>query len=108
MRFKIDENLPLEVSELICDFGFNAKSVFDQNIQGCNDDFLFSECLKEERILITSDLDFSSQIIFPFVSSSGIIILRLRRQDKLNILNIIKNLLPILSEKFVLRYPLDC
>jgi len=34
MQFKIDENLPIEIAELLINAGYDAKTVKDQQLQG--------------------------------------------------------------------------
>jgi len=39
MQFKIDENLPIEIAELLINAGHDAKTVNDQQLQGTKDPF---------------------------------------------------------------------
>jgi len=48
MKFKIDENLPLELTILLKEFGYDAKSVLDENLSGVTDEILINKC-KEEK-----------------------------------------------------------
>ena len=59
MKFKIDENLPIEVVKLLEDNGHDAGSVFEQNLSGTSDTRIAEVCQKEKRALITLDSDFS-------------------------------------------------
>ena len=96
MKFKIDENLPLEVTALLKDAGYDALSVLDQGLGGDHDDKIFEVCRKEQRILVTLDLDFSNVQAYPPAMGYGIIVLRLDRQDKNTVMDAIKQLLTIL------------
>ncbi|MES0489156.1 MAG: DUF5615 family PIN-like protein [Leptospirales bacterium] len=40
MKLKLDENLPIQVQQDLLQAGFDAHSVFDENIQGIDDDSL--------------------------------------------------------------------
>jgi len=40
MQFKIDENLPIEIAELLINAGNDAKTVNDQQLQGSRDPIL--------------------------------------------------------------------
>jgi predicted nuclease of predicted toxin-antitoxin system len=51
MRFKIDENLPVEIAEMLNNAGYDSKSVNDEGLQGVKDSFLIDICKKENRIL---------------------------------------------------------
>ena len=55
MKFKTDENLPLEVTNMIKRLGHDCLSVRDQNLGGCSDVELIEICNLEHRILVTLD-----------------------------------------------------
>jgi len=59
MKFKIDENLPECVKQLIMEHGYDYHSVYDEGIQGGADDELINICRAEKRHLLTLDFDFS-------------------------------------------------
>ena len=59
MQFKIDENLPIEIAEMLNDAGHDAKTVNNQQLQGARDHPLVNVCKSEHRALITLDTDFS-------------------------------------------------
>ena len=59
MKFKIDENLPVEIVKLLEDNGHNAVTVLEQNLGGKPDSHIGEVCQKEKRALITLDTDFS-------------------------------------------------
>ena len=82
MRFKIDENLPVEVVEQLTTSGHDAVSVVDQGLGGADDPDVAKICSSEDRCLITLDIDFSDIRTYPPGSHPGIIVFRLARQDK--------------------------
>jgi len=88
MKFKIDENTPLEVAELLRKAGYDSTTVPEQNLSGTSDASLAAICLKEERILVTLDNDFADIRTYPPDEFSGIMVMRLNRQDKLHVLEI--------------------
>lgn len=59
MRFKVDENLPVEVAELLRQAGYGAITVHDQGLGGEADAEIASICQEEERALVTLDTDFA-------------------------------------------------
>jgi predicted nuclease of predicted toxin-antitoxin system len=61
MQFKIDENLPIEIAELLINAGLNAKTLNDQQLQGTKDPVLIDVCRSEHRVLVTLDTDFSEK-----------------------------------------------
>ena len=86
MRFKVDENLPEEVAELLRLRGHDATTVLEQSLGGYADHHIAKVCQTERRTLITLDTDFSNVRVFPPNEFSGILVLRLRHQDKPSVL----------------------
>src|SRR3989304_6379146 len=89
MQFKIDENLPIEIAELLNDAGHDAKTVNNQQLQGAKDHLLVNVCKSEHRALITLDTDFSDIRAYAPEEFSGIIVLRVRTQAKSHIITVL-------------------
>lgn len=94
---KVDENLPTEASVLLQQAGHDALSVRDQQLSGAADSGIATVCQRERRALLTLDLDFADIRAYPPEDYSGIIVLRLARQDKRHVLDILGHLLPKLD-----------
>ena len=47
MKFKIDENLPIEISEILNNAGYDSKTVNDQKLQGSKDSVIIEICKNE-------------------------------------------------------------
>lgn len=88
MKFKIDENMPLEVAGLLRDAGYDAATVPEQNLAGTSDANLSAVCRQEERILVTLDNDFADIRTYPPGKSPGIMVMRLNRQDKSHVIEV--------------------
>ena len=97
VRFKTDENLPIEVVEQIKASGHDALSVVDQGPGGAPDPSIAQVCTAEDRVLVTLDTDFSDIRAYPPGSHPGIIVFRLARQDKQTVLDVTKRLLVALE-----------
>ena len=78
MKFKIDENLPVEFAKLLADFGHDADTVHDERLVGAPDSVVIVTCKTERRCLVTLDLDFSDMRAYPPSDLHGLIIFRLR------------------------------
>ena len=76
MKFKLDENLDPRAAAILQTAGHDAVTVADQSLQGAEDISVFEVCQREQRCLITLDLDFSNLLDFPPETSAGIVILR--------------------------------
>lgn len=96
LKFKIDENLPEEIVDILIAKNYDAISVRNEKLSGEVDEKIASVCLKESRVLVTLDKDFSDIRTYPPDVYPGIIVLRLKYQDKYYILNLFSKLL----EKF--------
>ncbi|HET90028.1 MAG TPA: hypothetical protein ENN99_04695 [Chloroflexi bacterium] len=99
MEFKIDENLPVEVADLLRQVGYDAATVLEQHLEGWSDSDIASMCQEEGRVLITLDLDFADIRAYPPAQFPGLIVLRLHKQDKFYVLEAIERLIPLLSSE---------
>ena len=59
MQFKIDENLPVDVADLLRQAGHDAATIWDQNLVGSRDQVIAEICQREKRCLITLDKHFA-------------------------------------------------
>ena len=65
MRFKIDENLPVEAADLLQAAGHEATTIHDEHLVGQPDPNVAQVCRDECRALVTLDLDFSDIRTYP-------------------------------------------
>ena len=82
MKFKTDENLPEEAAVTLRESGLDAETAWDEKLSGSDDDVIALRLRHEGRILLTLDLDFANIQAYPPQQHPGIIVLRLKRQDK--------------------------
>jgi len=76
LRVKLDENLGRSHVEVLRNAGYEADSVNDEGLSGMSDSALWEHVLKEGRLLVTLDTDFSDVRRFPLGSHPGILLLR--------------------------------
>ncbi|NHJ01893.1 MAG: hypothetical protein EAX86_07090 [Candidatus Heimdallarchaeota archaeon] len=94
MKFKIDETSPFSVKTLLESTGnHEVDSLYHEGKIGIEDKDLLQSCLKEERILITLDNDFSNDILHPRGTVYGIILLRPETQGKRAFLDLFEEFL---------------
>ncbi len=86
MKFKLDENFGSRIRILFQNQGFDVKTVFEQNLQGCPDQRLYEACINEKRCLVTLDLDFADITRFPSAKTCGIVVIRIPRHQSYNLL----------------------
>jgi predicted nuclease of predicted toxin-antitoxin system len=101
MKFKIDENLPIEVSRLLGQAGHDAVTVVAQELSGSPDADIASVCQSENRAPITLDTDFADIRLYPPAEYPGLIVLRLRSQAKPHVLEIVNHLTRLFQREVV-------
>jgi len=99
LKFKIDENLPAECTDLLRNAGFEADGVADEKLSGAHDAILFERCQADSRTLVTLDLGFANVQAYPPKTHSGIVVFRTKAQDKPTLIALLKRLLPLLAER---------
>ena len=99
MKFKVDENLPVEVGNLLEENGYDALTVLEQGLGGKADSHIAEVCKKERRALITLDTDFCDIRKYSPQDFYGLIVLRLKKQDKPYVLSVVNRLIKLLSKE---------
>jgi predicted nuclease of predicted toxin-antitoxin system len=99
MRFKIDENLPVEVAQRLVAASHDAPTILDQNMSGRPDQDVATICRTEQRALITLDTDFGDIRAYPPDQYFGLLVLRPARQDKATILSLIERIMPLFQSE---------
>ena len=99
MKFKIDENLPIEFVDLLITTGHKAMTVYEQHIQGKADPVIIDTCAREGYILVTLDLDFADIRAYPPTQYPGLMVFRVVRQDKRHLLEVFQRTLPVLMRE---------
>jgi predicted nuclease of predicted toxin-antitoxin system len=85
VKFKIDENLSPSLAGMFEAARHDAHSVVQQALGGQPDERIMDVCGREQRALITSDLDFSNILTYPPANYPGIIVFRLANQAHVTI-----------------------
>jgi predicted nuclease of predicted toxin-antitoxin system len=97
MRFKTDENLPVEVAEMLRQNQHDAVSVQDQQMAGKGDPQIARVCQTEGRALVTCDLDFADIRAYPPEDYHGIIVFRPAVQSVSSLLRLVNRTLPLIN-----------
>ena len=99
MKFKIDENLPAEAAAILKEVGFDAHTVADESLSGAVDETVAGASRAEGRILVTLDLDFANIRAYPPGEHAGIVVLRVKHQDKPTVLVHLRRLTTALASR---------
>lgn len=86
MKFKLDENLGTRTQQLFRAAGHDVHTVLSEDLSGASDSELYDVCCKENRCLVTLDLDFSDVVHFPPKLTGGIAVIRVPRNPSLALL----------------------
>jgi predicted nuclease of predicted toxin-antitoxin system len=99
MRFKVDENLPVAIADLLRQHHYDAMTILEQQMSDQPDETIVDVCQREHRVLITLDLDFSDIRCYPPENYAGIIVLRPANQGIGAVLRLTQRLLPLLDHE---------
>lgn len=93
MKFFLDQNLSPQTKEYLKTLGLNVIDARESGLCGAKDDEIIAFAIKEDRIIITFDSDFSNIIRHPPGENPGVIRLKVYPQ-------ILEVLHPILKDFF--------
>lgn len=99
MKFKLDENLSPSLAEMFTAGGHDAHSVAQQALGGQPDARVIEVCSREQRALVTLDLDFSNILAYPPAKFAGIVVLRLADQAHVTVEAAMRRLLELLGSE---------
>jgi predicted nuclease of predicted toxin-antitoxin system len=99
LKFKIDENLPVEYQTLLRAAGFEAETLDDEGLGSADDGVISDRVRAERRALLTLDLGFADIRAYPPQEYSGLIVFRSKAQDKIMLLSLLRRLIPVLRQR---------
>ena len=86
MKFKLDENFGSRTQGIFRTAGHDVQTVWEQDLLGSPDGYIYEVCRSEWRCLVTLDTDFSDVTRFPPQKSSGIAVIRVSQNPSLPLL----------------------
>jgi predicted nuclease of predicted toxin-antitoxin system len=92
MKIKLDENLPHGLTAALYDLGHDAQTVQQEGLAGVEDFLVWSAVKREERFLVTQDLDFSDTRMYAPGTHPGILLIRLHQPSRANLLLRVRNI----------------
>ena len=103
MKFKLDENFGIRTQHIFADAGHDVHTVFGERLQGANDLRIYGVCCREQRCLVTLDLDFSDVVRFPPEACGGIVVIRSSQNPSLTLLeSLVQTLLRALQTEHLI------
>jgi predicted nuclease of predicted toxin-antitoxin system len=76
VKFKLDENLSPHSASILRESGYEADTVIQEGLGAASDTDLFAARIREQRCLVTLDLDFANVTRFPPHEAAGVAVLR--------------------------------
>lgn len=86
MKFKLDENFGKRTQQLFRMGGHDVQTVREEGLQGSPDQSIYGHCCREQRCLVTLDLDFADVTRFPPSQTAGIAVIRVPKNPTLPLL----------------------
>jgi len=74
MRFLVDENLPMSLTEMLREEGHEVLDVREAGLRGASDETIWQTAGRQHRIVITRDLDFPLPGVHPI--PKGVVLVR--------------------------------
>ena len=105
MRFKVDQNLPVEIAQALRQAGYDAETVYEEDLAGTPDPQLAEIARAEARALITLDNGFGDLRTYPPADHPGLVVLRPPRQDKATVLRVFAPVVALLEREPVVGRP---
>jgi predicted nuclease of predicted toxin-antitoxin system len=87
MKIKLDENMPAGLAQALSKLGHDADTIPQEGLAGVDDKQVWVAAQKEERFLITQDLDFSDVRQFTPGTHHGLLLVRLRDPGRLALIH---------------------
>jgi len=91
--FKIDENLPVEVARLFEEAGHSGSTAVEEGLGGSSDQAIAEQCRVEGLVLVTLDIGFADIGAYAPSDYLGLIVMRLKHQDKQAISKVVTRLI---------------
>ena len=96
MKFKLDENLPLELIADLRQAGHEAHTVPEEGLAGATDPTVVERARLEGRVLLTMDKGIANTRAYPPENSAGIILFRPRGSGRGVVLGFVRRHMPAL------------
>lgn len=105
LQVLVDEDLPRSTAALLQSLSIDAQDVRDVGLKGASDAQVFEYAQKEERIIITRDIEFGNILKYPPPRHYGVIVVRLpNTYVRYQILGVIRTFFVEVEKKELVRH----
>lgn len=98
MKFKLDENLPLELAEDLTRLGHEADTVYSEGPAGADDATVVKAAEASGRIVMTLDKGIANLVRYPVHKHGGTVLFRPDESGRQSVLSFIRTRLAYLLE----------
>ena len=91
MKFKLDENLPVELADELVSLGHDADTVLSEGLRGAADPAVVGAALKADRILFTLDKGIANVRQYPAHTHAGVVLFRPATTGRGAVFSFVKN-----------------
>jgi predicted nuclease of predicted toxin-antitoxin system len=98
MKFKLDENLPLELADDLPRIGHDADTVYGEGLSGTEDAAVVEAARASDRILMTLDKGVASLLQYPVHEHGGVVLFRPDTSGRGEVLSFVRRRLDILLQ----------
>lgn len=89
MKLKLDENIDPRAKEILERAGHNVLTMPEEALSGISDDVIAAAVSREERCLLTLDMDFANIFAYPPGRYVGLVVLRHPHPTVKGLLNLV-------------------
>ncbi|MCL4872205.1 MAG: DUF5615 family PIN-like protein [Anaerolineae bacterium] len=83
MNIKLDENMPANLVAILENLGHDVDTIPQENLAGVEDNQVWAAAQRENRFLITQDLDFSDLRLYAPGTHYGLLLVRMRNPGRM-------------------------
>ena len=98
-QFKLDENIPTVIADLLGAAGHSVHTAQAEGLTGSPDEQLSQRATAESRVLVTLDKDFADIRRHPPEQTPGIVVLRPRVPSPSLLAAVVRQLIPLLESE---------
>jgi predicted nuclease of predicted toxin-antitoxin system len=92
VKLKLDENIPASLKAELAAIGHDVHTVVDEALVGSPDEWIWTRCQEEGRLLVTQDLDFSDSRKFKPGRHAGLLLIRLQNPGRAALIGLLKSI----------------
>jgi predicted nuclease of predicted toxin-antitoxin system len=91
VKFKLDENLPVDLAADLRLAGYEADTVVDEHLTGASDLLVLDAARRENRVLLTLDKGIANLVRHPTDTHAGIVLFRPGMSGRIAVLELIRS-----------------